>query len=42
MVWVLAVMAIVAGLGIVVHTNRWRFERRVADEMRALLAVTPV
>jgi hypothetical protein len=39
MVWVLAVTAIVAGLGIVVHTNRGRFERRVADEMRALLAV---
>ena len=39
MVWVFAVLAFVAGLGIVVHTNRWRFERRVADEIRALLAV---
>jgi hypothetical protein len=39
MVWVFAVLAIVAGLGIVVHTNRSRFERRVTDEMRALLAV---
>jgi hypothetical protein len=43
MVWLLffVVVALVGALGIVVNVSRLRFERRVADEIRALLAVPP-
>jgi hypothetical protein len=34
-------LALVGALGIVVNVGRMRFERRIADEMRALLAVPP-
>lgn len=35
------VLALIGGLGIVINVNRLRFERRVADEMRALVEVSP-
>jgi hypothetical protein len=43
MVWLVffVVLTIVGGLGIAVNVNQVRFARRVADEMRALLAVPP-
>jgi hypothetical protein len=43
MVWlvVFSVLLLVAGLGIVVNVNRLRFDRRVAQEMRALVALPP-
>jgi hypothetical protein len=43
MVWILGftVIALVGGLGILVNVNRLRSERRVASEMRALVAAPP-
>lgn len=43
MVWlvVFSVLLLVAGLGIVINVNRLRFDRRVAQEMRALVAQPP-
>ena len=43
MVWlvVFSVLLLVAGFGIVINVNRLRFDRRVAQEMRALVAQPP-
>lgn len=43
MVWIFvcAVIALIGGLGILVNVNRLRSERRVASEMRALVAAPP-
>lgn len=43
MVWILGftVIALVGGLGILVNVNRLRSQRRVASEMRALVAAPP-
>ena len=42
-VWIvlLSTLLLVGGVGIAVSTNRRRFERRLADEMRALVALAP-
>ena len=42
MVWLVmfAVLALLGGLGAVVNLNRLRFDRRVAQELRALIAAT--